>query len=167
MRRVVSLLAVATLLLAGLPPPIAAAAGGQETGRISGTATSEGRVAPRVTVRLRNVQSGQLVGATTTDDAGVFTFTSLPASTYVVEIIGVSGAIIGTSAAISLAVGAMAASGVSVTVAAGAGAAGGIAASSSGGFFTSALGIKVVLAAVTGGIIATVIAVKEDASPSR
>lgn len=167
MKRLVSLLAVMALILAGVPLPIEAAKAGQETGRISGTATAEGKPVPKATVRLRNTQTGQLVGTTTSDDRGNFEFTALPAGTYVVEVLSAAGAIIGTSAAVSLTAGAMVATGVTVGVSAAAVAAGAAAAAAGGGFFGTALGVTVVTAAVAGGVAAAVVAAQGEASPSR
>ena len=79
----------------------------QSEGSIAGSAgSSSGRAMANATVRLRSVATGQLAGTTTSNAAGQFIFTGLPAGTYAVEVIDAAGQIVGTSAAIPLAAGA-------------------------------------------------------------
>lgn len=134
----------------------------QSEGSIAGSATSSpGRAMANATVRLRSVATGQLAGTTTSDAAGQFIFTGLPAGTYAVEVIDAAGQILGTSAAIPLAAGAQV-TGVSVNASLAAAAA----AASAGSFFSSKAGIVAV--AVAGAAVAGVtIAATGTASPSR
>ena len=78
--------------------PINLIAAVRQTGQISGVAALEGKPIPNTTVRLRNVDSGQLVGNTTTNAAGEFSFTGLPEGNFVVETVSSNGTILGTSA---------------------------------------------------------------------
>jgi ABC-type transporter Mla maintaining outer membrane lipid asymmetry permease subunit MlaE len=154
------------MLLQAVPVFAAAAPGraaaGQGTGALNGTArSSQGQALGNYSVRLRNVQTGQLAGSTTSSAAGAFSFTGLNPGSYVVEIVNAAGEIVGTSAAISVAAGAT----VGVTVTASAAAA--LAAGGGAAFFGSTLGI-VTLAAAGAGVAAIVVANnRETASPSR
>lgn len=104
-----------------------AAARAQNLGEIAGTAVVESKPLGMITVRLRNVDNGRLVGDMRTNDRGEFRFTGLPVGNYVVETIAQNGTLLGTSTRISLAAGALVATGITVSTskaAAGAGAAG-------------------------------------------
>src|SRR5687767_7910672 len=105
MKRALSLILALAMFLVYEPLPIAAAA--QNTGEISGTAVVEGRPLPNITVRLRNVDNGQLVGQMKTNERGEFRFIALPIGNYVVETVADNGTLLGTSARISLVAGAM------------------------------------------------------------
>jgi hypothetical protein len=138
------------------------------TGTISGTATNQnGQALANTTAQLRDVTTKQLVGTTITNAQGGFAFVGLNPGQFVVEIIGPNGAIVGTTAPITLAAGAMAVTGVAVTatalgaIAGGAAAAGGV-----GSFFGTTAGI-ITGVAIAGGITAGVLAATNDASPSR
>lgn len=170
--------------------PLAVAGLVQNNGEISGTAVVEGKPLAKVTVRLRNVDTGQLVGTTTTNDAGEYRFTGLPAGNYVVETVAPNGTLLGTSAAIALTTGAMLATGVTVTTSAAAaaaagvgagaaaagaaaaggaaagGAAAGAAAGAAGGFFASTAGL-VTIAAASAGVVGAAVAARDEASPAR
>ena len=61
-----------------------------------------GRSIANATVRLRDLQTGQLAGTTTSDAAGQFSFPGLAAGSFTVEIVNASGEIIGSSAPISV-----------------------------------------------------------------
>ena len=169
MRRIAALAAVFSMVL--ISAPLYAATGTRaafrvppQTGSIKGTAQgSQGQTLASYTVRVRNADTGQLAGSTTSNTAGSFSFTGLSPANYVVEIVDQAGNIIGTSSAISLAAGAA----VSVTV--GATAAGVAAAAAAGGtaFFASTAGIVTAVAAA-GAVTGIVVAVnKNNASPSR
>jgi hypothetical protein len=179
MKRFVSLLFVTALIPVSLPPPFEAAAPSQETGIISGWTEADGGPVPNATVRLRHIESGRVAATTTADCSGVFAFAGVPVSTYVVEVVSPGGAIVGTSAPISLAAGAMAASGVTVGVSAIAargaglaGACGGVWYKMNGLFdlasrpFTSGLGITVIAAAAASGV-AAIVPTRDDTSASR
>ena len=168
------LASILTVALVGASIPAFAAGPkakqGERSGRISGVALdAQKKPLVNVTARLRNVDTGQLVGETKTNARGEYTFTDLNPGRYVVEIVNDKGDIIGTTAAVSLTVGAMTATGVTVTATAAAGAIGagaaGAAAAAGGGFFTSTAGIIVLAAAGAG--IAGGVAIAANASPSR
>src|SRR5688572_32449125 len=83
-RRVVSaVLAVAIVLSAR--PLLVAVVSSQTLGEIAGTAVVEGKPLNNITVRLRNVDNGNLVGDMRTNERGEFRFTGLPVGNYVVE----------------------------------------------------------------------------------
>jgi hypothetical protein len=183
MKRVLSALLALAMLVAYQPIPLTALA--QNTGEIAGTAVVEGKPLPKVTVRLRNVDSGQLVGNMVTNERGEFRFTGLPAANYVVETVAPNGTLLGTSARIALTAGAMVATGVAVSTSAaaaaaagvGAGAAAGAAAgagagaaagaAAGGAFFATTAGIVTIAAIGAGVAAAAVAATGDDTSPSR
>ena len=185
MKRALSALVALAMFVAYQPIPITALA--QNTGEISGTAVVEGKPLSKVTVRLRNVDNGQLVGNQTTNERGEFRFTGLPAGNFVVETVAPNGTLLGTSARIALTAGAMVATGVAVSTSAAAAAAAGIgagaagaaagagagagaaagAAAAGGAFFATTAGI-ITLAAIGAGVAAAAVAATGDeASPSR
>lgn len=180
MKRAFSALLALAMFAAYQPIPITAVA--QNTGEIAGTAVVEGKPLAKVTVRLRNVDNGQLVGNMTTNERGEFRFTGLPVGNYVVETVAPNGTLLGTSARIALATGAMVATGVAVSTSAAAAAAAGVgtgaaagagagaaagAAAAGGPFFTTTAGI-ITIAAIGAGIAAAAVAATgDDASPSR
>ena len=182
MKKLIASTLVLALAIAAAPINLIAAARFQ-AGSISGVATVDGKPLAKVTVRLRNVDTGQLVGNTTSGANGSFSFSGLPAGNFVVETVSANGTILGTSTTIALAAGAMAATGIAVATsgtalaaaggigaaAAGAGAGAGAAAGAAGGGALAAVGGTVGALAITGGIIgvtAGVIALN-DASPSQ
>jgi hypothetical protein len=155
---------------------------GQTNGLIAGVASIDGKPLPNVTVRLRNVDNGQLIGNTVVNAAGEFSFSGLAVGNYVVEMVAMNGTILGTSVGITLSAAAMVSTNISVgasaaalaaaggtgaaigtTAAAGTGVAAGAAAGAAG---LSATVIAVSAVAVTLGTTA-VVAVANDASPSR
>jgi carboxypeptidase family protein len=132
MKRITSALLVLGILLACQPVRLAAFT--QNPGEIAGIAVVEGKPLAAITVRLRNVDSGQLVGTTTTNDRGEFRFTGLPVGNYVVETVARNGStLLGTSPRIALVTGAMLATGVTVSTSAAAAAAAGLTAGAAGG----------------------------------
>jgi hypothetical protein len=136
-----------------------------QTGTITGVAQGANKQAlANYTVRVRNVQTGQIAGTTTSNGAGSFTVASLQPTNYVVEVVNAAGQVVGLSPSIAVAAGAT----VSVTIGAAA-AAGAIAAGTAGGFSLLGLGtvasIAVVTAAGVAGVVA-VVAVNNNASPS-
>jgi hypothetical protein len=106
--------------------PISLAAAQQNLGEIAGSAVTEGKPLNNVTVRLRNVDTGSLVGDMRTNELGQFRFTGLPVGNYVVETVAPDGTLIGTSARISLVAGALVATGITVSTSAAAAAAAGL-----------------------------------------
>jgi len=171
MRRV---LAFVTMISMMAPASSVFAAGravqGPPEGSISGTAsTSTGQTVAKATVRLRNLTTGQLSGTTVSNAAGSFSFSGLPAGSYVVEVVNVAGEIVGTSAAVAVAAGAQV---TGIVVAASAAAVAGVggaatAGVAAGGFFSSTAGIIAVAAAGAAVAGVTVAATSTTASPSR
>jgi hypothetical protein len=144
MRR--ALVFLLTLSVSAPTSSVFAAVSGQAHpgGSIAGSArNAAGRTVANTTVRLRDLATGQLAGATTANAAGEFSFVGLEAGQYAVEVVNAAGQIVGTSAAISLSAGA-AVTGVAVAASAAAAAATGVVA---GSFFASTAGIITVAAA--------------------
>src|SRR6187549_2799995 len=117
MKKLIASALVLALAIAAAPINLIAAARFQ-AGAISGVATVDGKPLANVTVRLRNVDTGQLVGNTTANASGQFSFSGLGAGNFVVETVAANGAILGTSATVALAAGAMAATGIAVATSA-------------------------------------------------
>jgi len=116
--------------IAGAAPIIA-----QQGGALNGVAQSPDKAPlPNFRVNVRNANTGELAGTTTSNQAGQFSFGSLPPGNYVVEIVDATGRVVGLSPSISVAAG----STVMVTV--GATAAGAITAASGGGLSLLGLG---------------------------
>ena len=104
---------------------------GQETGQISGVAvTSDGQALAEHTIRAKRITIGEntrlerIVGTTTTDAEGQFSFTGLAASEYLVEALR-DDEVVGSTPLV-LAEGAMQVSGVSISASAMAESGGGI-----------------------------------------
>ena len=128
----------------------------------------EGGVA-KATVRLRNLTTGDLSGNSVSSAAGEFSFSGLPAGSYVVEVVNAAGEIVGASAPIAVAAGAQV---TGVVVAASAAAAAGVggaatAGVASAGFFTSTAGIVALAAAGAAVAGVTVAASSKTASSSK
>src|SRR5439155_17139087 len=104
MKRTLALALTCALSLVGSPLFAAAPKAAQPpTGSIAGTASSTtGEVLPNVTVQLRDLATGQVVGTQTTNDKGEYTFSNLAPGNYAVEALNPAGQVIGTSASISL-----------------------------------------------------------------
>jgi hypothetical protein len=126
MRRVLSAVLALALVLGAQPLLLAAVRGQQNLGEIAGTAVVEGKPLNNITVRLRNVDNGRLVGDMRTNELGQFRFTGLPVGNYVVETVAPNGTMLGTSTRISLVTGALVATGVTVSTSAAAAAAVGV-----------------------------------------
>ena len=79
-------------------------AGGQtmsSSASLSGNASdATGGVLSNAAVQLRNALTAELVGHSTTNNVGQFSFAGLTAGTYVVEVLNASGQIVGTSGAV-------------------------------------------------------------------
>jgi hypothetical protein len=164
MKRFFALALVCALVGLGLPSTTFAAAR-QQNGQISGTArTQGGQALANTTVRIRNVGTGQPAGTAQTSATGEFSFSNLPAGSYIIEIVDANGQVIGTTAALSLTASATSLTGVAVTASAsGSGAA---AAAAGHSFFKSTGGI-VLLAAAGGGAVAAIVATRGDESGSK
>ena len=152
------------------PQDIAAALGNGAPSSASGTVTGTAQ-GPNlqglstVRVQIRNTESGEVVGTTTTTEAGEFTFSGLPSANYVVEVVDGAGKILGIGAPFSLPAGTTAtASVMSLAPGAAAGAAAG------SGFSLFGLGpvtSLTVLGAASAASVTAVVATRPDASPSR
>jgi hypothetical protein len=129
-------------------------------GAISGLAqTAGGQVLPGYIVRVRDLQTGEVAGSTTSNAAGGFSFSGLSPANYVVELVNPAGGVVGSSASISVGAGATSTMTVALTTAAiKAGAAAG------GGGLSTALVVTGIAAAAG---IAGAVVVAADASPSR
>ena len=103
MRRSFAAALIVALVVLGLPvAPVAAAP--QAAGTISGFAKEAGgQPAANVTVRLRNLDNGQIVGTLRTEPTGAFSFTNVPAGNYIVEIVDGAGRVLAAGAQIVLA----------------------------------------------------------------
>jgi len=175
MKKLIASTLVLALAIAAAPINLIAAARAVQAsnGQISGVATLEGKPIPNVTVRLRNVDTNQLVGTMTANAQGEFSFTGLPAGNYVVETVSSNGTILGTSA-VALTAATMIVANLSIGASAAAVAAAGGSAAVLGGTIAAA-GVGAGLG--TGLIVATVVAsglavtglavVLNDASPSQ
>jgi hypothetical protein len=169
------------VLVIGIVMTLTALTYGQTFGLIAGVTSVDGKPFPNITVRLRNVDNGQLIGNTVANSTGGFSFNGLAVGNYVVEMVAANGTILGTSVGIVLTPLAIVSMNISVGASAAAlAAAGGVGAAGVAvlGTATAAAGT----AAGAGGLSATVIAVSavgvtlgttavvavaNDASPSR
>ncbi|MBY0495994.1 MAG: hypothetical protein K2Y23_17435 [Cyanobacteria bacterium] len=178
MKKLVASALVVALAIAAAPINLIAAARFQAAGQISGVATVDGKPLANVAVRLRNVDTGQLVGNTTANELGQFSFTGLGAGNFVVETVAANGTILGTSTTIALTAAAMAATGITVATSGpalggGGSGGGGVGGGGAAGAGAAATGVGaspwLIGLVVAGSIIGatTVIVVKNDASPSQ
>jgi hypothetical protein len=161
-------LALASAVSVQASPLIAASPGeagqSQGTASVAGTSLDDnGATVAHVKVQLRDLSTGKLAAATTSDDTGQFRFRDLGAGTYAVELVNDAGQFIGTSASITVAAGATL-TGVTVTELAAAQAAL-LAGAASGGGLSTALIITAVAAGA--GIAALVVVQHNNASPSQ
>jgi len=105
MHRVLALALVVSM--AGTPSVFAAGAQAPANSSMSGSVKhSDGRTIANATVRLRDLETGQLAAAATSDASGQFSFIGLAGGSFTVEIVNAAGEIIGSSAPISVAPGA-------------------------------------------------------------
>ena len=72
MRRILSAVLALAMVLGTQPLMLAAVRTQQNLGEIAGTAVVEGKPLNNITVRLRNVDSGNLVGEMRTNELGQF-----------------------------------------------------------------------------------------------
>ena len=107
----------------------------QQGGALTGVAQSADKAPlPNFRVHVRNANTGELAGSTTSNQAGQFSFSALQPDHYVIEIVDAAGKVVGLSPSIPVAAGA------TVTVTVGATAAGALAASTGGGLSLLGLG---------------------------
>jgi carboxypeptidase family protein len=102
MHRILAFALVVTM--AGTPAVFAAGAGqSPANSSMSGAVKNPaGRMIASTTVRLRDLETGQIVAITTSDAAGQFSFLGLAAGSFTAEIVNAAGEIIGSSAPISV-----------------------------------------------------------------
>src|SRR5262245_66482419 len=180
MRKFASVGLIVALAAAGVPCGVVAASQAAvaqaaavqpQTGAIAGTARgSNGGPLPNATIRLRNVDTGAIVGTTTTDESGAFAFSGLPAGTCVVEVVDHAGKVLGVGVPLSLVGGAVAATSVVAAASGAMAAAAAAAAASTGGFSIFGLGTAgsvAVLGAASAAAVTAVVTTRPDASPSR
>jgi Carboxypeptidase regulatory-like domain len=136
----------------------AAGAQAPSNSSISGMAkSSAGRGIASATIHLRDLETGQLAGTTTSDAAGQFSFMGLLPGSFTVEIVSAAGEILGSSAPIPVTADA-AITGVVVTTTDGS--------KKKGAFFMSTAGVIAV--AATGAAVAGVTAAtRSTASGSK
>jgi carboxypeptidase family protein len=170
MRRILAFALALSMSLSATPifaaPRTLRAAQGQGAS-LAGTATSNaGQPLANYAVQVRNLDTGQLAGTTTSGVTGGFNFAGLEAGNYAVEVVNAAGQVIGSSASIAVAAGATVV-GVAVGVPAaalGAAAGGAAAAGAATGVSTAVI---VTTVAVAGGVLGAVVVAKRNASPSR
>ena len=171
MKKLIASALVFALAIAAAPINLIAAERFQ-AGIVSGVASVDGKPLANVTGRLRNIDTGQLVGNTTASANGSFSFSGLPAGNFVVETVSANGTILGTSTTIVLAAGAMAATGIAVatsgTALAAAGGVGAAAAAgaAAGGGALAAVGGTLGAVGIAAGATLAVVAVTNNASAS-
>jgi hypothetical protein len=151
-------------LLAAPAASAARAAGSQTpaaTGTIDATARSAaGQALAHSRVQVRDLQTGKLAATGTSDAEGAFSFAGLPPGSYVVEVVGQTGEIAGSHAAMPLVPGGTIKTQVSVTTAAA------TAGAASAGINTTAGMVKG--AAIAAGIAITAVPEgRPNPSPSR
>jgi hypothetical protein len=163
------------MILAGLPVsafaagPAAARRQDQPTGTIKGDAkNAQGEKLAQTKVRIRNSKSGAIAAELTTDSAGTFVG-AVPAGSYIVEIVGANGAVIGLSPVLTVAAGSTATISVTASAVAAVAGAAGAGAAAGGGFGIFGLGTITSIAVLGGAATATVFGIKaatSTASPS-
>ena len=125
-----------------------------QQGGLSGTAQGADKAPlPNYRVQLRNANTGEPVGSTTSNQTGQFSFGSLQPGNYVVEIIDANNKVVGLSSSISVAAGS------TVTVTVTATAAGALAAAGGGGLSLFGLGPLATVAVAGAASAAAVTAV--------
>ena len=176
MRKIVTAGLVAAMILAGLPVgafaagPAAARKQNQPTGTIKGDAkNAQGEKLAQTKVRIRNSQTGAIAVDLTTDSAGTFVG-AVPAGSYVVEIVGANGTVIGLSPVLTVTAGSTATISVTASAVAAVAGAAGAGGAAGGGFGIFGLGTITSIAVLGGAATATVFGIKaatNDSSPSR
>lgn len=155
MRKLTSIVLV--LALAAFVSPVSILAQQAQTGGISGTATTaNGQRIANARVQIVDA-NGNVVSTTTTRANGSFSTSGLNPGNYTVQVLGPNGAIVGTSAAVTVTAGAVA-TGVAITATAAAITAAGLSAVTIG---------AIVIGGAAVGVTALVIANNDDSSPSR
>jgi hypothetical protein len=98
MARLHALIAACVLLTAASAIRAGAAPAAARATLIQGNAwTAENAPIPAARLRLRNVASGKIQGATTANEAGQFTFANVEPGTYLVELVNQSASVLAVS----------------------------------------------------------------------
>jgi len=154
MRKSFTAVLVAILVVPGSMPVFA-----QGQGAVNGVAQSADKAPlPNYRVHVRNANTGELTGSTTSNQAGQFSFSGLQPGNYVVEIVDAAGKVVGLSPSLTVAAGS------TVTVTVGATAAGALAAASGGGLSLLGLGplaSVAVAGAASAAAVTAVVATRE------
>lgn len=162
LRRVLSLALSLGLVLCAIPNASAAGA----MGRISGVAmSSNGEQFAGQVARLRSLDRGQIAAVTTTSGSGGFSFSDVNAGSYLVELVS-NGAVVGTSAPVTLTAQTMTLDRVMATAAAVPAAAQGSNNYTGGSFWTSKW-FMISAAAVAAGVTTALVANGDEASAKR
>ena len=170
MRRTLALTLAVAIVSLGVPCTSSAA--GQQAqaksanGRVSGVVKDEGgQPVGNRGVRLRDTVTGQAIQTSRTNGAGAFAFSSVPAGAYVVEVINDRGSVLAVSGPQTLNPGSMLVDGLVIILESDKAAAA-ILAAGGGSFFSSTAGM-LILAAAGAGVVAALVAVTNDKSPSK
>lgn len=130
----------------------------QAAGKISGTVRdAQGQPLPNARLQLRNIDTGQVVAKARAGADAAYEFSGVAPGNYVVEIVDDSDRVLGLSAAAPLAASG-AVTGLIVALAA--------TTAAGGAFFASTAGI-LLLVGLGAGVTAGVVAIANEASPSR
>jgi hypothetical protein len=163
MRRFLAIVLV--LAVTALGAPVSLLAADSNSVNLTGTAyTVNLQPLPNAAVQIRNFQTGNRVSSTISDRAGEFSFSGLAPGTYIIEIVDVSGRVIGMTAPFRL--GSERNTNVSVVAVAH----GLVTPGQNGGFSLLGLGpvtSLAVLGAAGAAAVTAVVATRPDASPSR
>jgi hypothetical protein len=94
--------AAGTVQAGGAAPQVSSIAP-ETVGGIQGNVltSTNGQVADKV-VRLRDAQSGRVVASQATDNTGAFSFATVDPGTYIVEVVGENGSVLGASSILTL-----------------------------------------------------------------
>jgi hypothetical protein len=172
MRKIVMASLVSALVVFGMPVasfaagPAAAKRQNQPTGTIKGDAkNAQGENLAQTKVRVRNSSNGALAAELLTDANGSFVGV-VPAGSYIVEIVGPTGTVIGVSPVLTVAAGSTATISITASAVAATSAA---AAGGGGGFSLFGLGTVTSILVLGGATTATIFGIRaatKDSSPS-
>ena len=147
--------------------PVSAAGLAPVTGTITGAAASwNGETLANVTIHARDLQTGALIGSTTSNVAGRFSFAGLKPGRYVVEVASQLGPIVGSSSVLDVTAGETVTVTVNTTAATGSAYGGGAA---QGGQARGGVSRAVIITSIAAaaGIAAAIVIATNDSSPSR
>jgi hypothetical protein len=144
---------------------LAVVAQGQAFGDVSGTVSGPNGPLANLTVNIINVDTGTVVGTTTTSANGAYSIANLPPGNYTVQVTNQTGAVLSTRNVL-VAAGVAATLNITLTASqlAAAGIAAGGAAATGGGFSTGAI-LGIAGAGAAG--IGTAVALNSDPSPTQ